>query len=110
MGSMSIWHLLIIAFIMLMVFGPNRIGDMGGSLGKAIRNFKKGLEGIDDIDVTHSNPNQQLHPGVQTPVIPQAPVAPQYAPPPPPVAQQGVPAQTHQQPPQQQAPTSSHLY
>jgi sec-independent protein translocase protein TatA len=76
---MSIWHLLIIAFILLMVFGPNRIGDMGGSLGKAIRNFKKGLEGIDEIDVTHTTPKEQLHPGVT------------QAPPPSTVAQQPTP-------------------
>jgi TatA/E family protein of Tat protein translocase len=63
MGGLSIWHLLIIAFILMMVFGPNRIGDMGGSLGKAIRNFKKGIEGTDDIDVTHTTRNEQLKPG-----------------------------------------------
>ncbi len=57
---MSIWHLMIIAFILLMIFGPNRVGEMGGSLGKAIRNFKKGIEGVDEIDVTHTNRKDQL--------------------------------------------------
>lgn len=60
MGGMSIWHLLIIAFILLMIFGPSRIGDMGGSLGKAIRNFKKGLDGTDEIDVTNPPRKEQI--------------------------------------------------
>ena len=60
MGGMSIWHLLIIAFILLMIFGPNRIGEMGGSLGKAIRNFKKGLDGADEIDVTNTPRKEQI--------------------------------------------------
>jgi len=60
MGGMSIWHLLIIAFILLMIFGPSRIGEMGGSLGKAIRNFKKGLDGADEIDVTTPPHKEQI--------------------------------------------------
>jgi len=37
--------LLVILVIALVIFGGNRIADLGSGLGKGIRNFKKGLEG-----------------------------------------------------------------
>lgn len=37
--------LLVILVIALVIFGGNRIADLGAGLGKGIRNFKKGLEG-----------------------------------------------------------------
>ena len=36
--------LLVILVIALVIFGGNRISDLGAGLGKGIRNFKKGLE------------------------------------------------------------------
>jgi sec-independent protein translocase protein TatA len=37
------WHLLIILLIILIIFGPSKLGDVGGALGKAIRDFKKAM-------------------------------------------------------------------
>jgi len=36
-------HLLIVLLIVLVIFGPSKIGDIGGALGKAIRDFKKAM-------------------------------------------------------------------
>lgn len=52
---LSAWHLLILLAIVLVVFGPNRLPGLGKSLGEGIRNFKKGLEGSGDIDVTDTS-------------------------------------------------------
>ena len=41
---MSIAHLILLFFILLLVFGPSRLEGLGLSLGRAIRGFKKGLE------------------------------------------------------------------
>ena len=41
---MSIAHLIVLFFILLLVFGPSRLEGLGLSLGRAIRGFKKGLE------------------------------------------------------------------
>lgn len=40
--------LLLIAFILLLIFGASRIADIGKGLGEGIRNFKKGIQGDDD--------------------------------------------------------------
>ncbi len=36
-------HLLILLVIVLIIFGPSKLGDVGGALGKAIRDFKRAM-------------------------------------------------------------------
>ena len=42
-GLFQPMHLVIILIIALVIFGPGRIGDLGSSLGKAIKGFKKAM-------------------------------------------------------------------
>jgi sec-independent protein translocase protein TatA len=44
-GPLEIGIVLVIA---LLVFGPKRLPELGGSLGKGIRDFGKGIKGEDD--------------------------------------------------------------
>jgi sec-independent protein translocase protein TatA len=41
-------ELLIILVIILLLFGPGRIGKIAGELGKGIRNFRDGMAGKDE--------------------------------------------------------------
>jgi sec-independent protein translocase protein TatA len=43
-----LFKLLILAFVVLLIFGAGRIAQVGKGLGEGIRNFKKGVEGDDD--------------------------------------------------------------
>lgn len=52
--GLSATHLLILLAIVILVFGPSRIPGLGKSLGEGLRNFKKGIKGEGDIDVTDS--------------------------------------------------------
>ena len=52
MFGLGIPELLIILVIILLIFGANRLGDIGSGLGKAIRGFKDSVTGKDAIDVT----------------------------------------------------------
>jgi sec-independent protein translocase protein TatA len=36
-------HLLILLLIILIIFGPSKLGDVGGAMGKAIRDFKRAM-------------------------------------------------------------------
>jgi len=45
-------ELLIILGIVVVLFGARRLPELGSGVGKAIRNFKSGLSGKDEIDVT----------------------------------------------------------
>ena len=43
MGGFSIWHILIFAVIVLLLFGGNRFSAMMGDVAKGIKSFKHGL-------------------------------------------------------------------
>jgi sec-independent protein translocase protein TatA len=45
-------ELLIILVIVLLVFGANKLPQLGDGIGKAIKNFKRGINTDDEIDVT----------------------------------------------------------
>ncbi len=68
MGEFSISHMLILAVILLVFFGPSKIPQFGQSLGKAIRGFKQGLNEIDadSKDVTHTNNQLNQNPNATT--------------------------------------------
>jgi sec-independent protein translocase protein TatA len=51
-GWISPWELLILALVVLLVFGPKRLPEMGRSLGKGMREFKSAVTGKDDDDAT----------------------------------------------------------
>lgn len=43
MGGISIWQLLIIAVIVVLLFGTKKLRGIGGDLGSAIKGFKKAM-------------------------------------------------------------------
>lgn len=43
MGTFSMTHLIIILVIVLVIFGPGKLPDLGKSLGKAMSNFKSAV-------------------------------------------------------------------
>ena len=43
MGSLSIWHWLIVLLIVMLVFGTKKLRNMGADLGGAVRGFKDGM-------------------------------------------------------------------
>ena len=44
MGSLSIWHWLIVLAIVVLVFGTGKLKNMGKDLGGAIKGFKEGMK------------------------------------------------------------------
>ena len=36
-------HLILLLLVILVVFGPSKLGDVGGALGKGIRDFKRAI-------------------------------------------------------------------
>jgi sec-independent protein translocase protein TatA len=49
MGSLSIWHILILAAIVLLLFGGRgKLSDLMGDFAKGIRSFREGLNAPED--------------------------------------------------------------
>ncbi|MDP9138995.1 MAG: twin-arginine translocase TatA/TatE family subunit [Pseudomonadota bacterium] len=43
MGSLSIWHWLLVILVVVLLFGRGKISDLMGDVAKGIKSFKKGL-------------------------------------------------------------------
>jgi len=52
MFGLGLPEVLVILFLIVLIFGSRRLPEVGAGLGKAIRNFKAGVSGKDEIDVT----------------------------------------------------------
>jgi sec-independent protein translocase protein TatA len=52
MCGMGVWEIFLILIIALLIFGGNKLPQLGAGIGKGIRNFKKSLKGEDEIDIT----------------------------------------------------------
>ncbi len=44
MGSISIWHWLIVLLVVVLVFGTKKLRNMGADLGSAVKGFKEGMK------------------------------------------------------------------
>jgi sec-independent protein translocase protein TatA len=63
-------HLLVLLVIILIIFGPSKLGDVGGALGKAIKDFKRAMN---EPEV----PNQQAQKTVESkPPVEVTPIKP----------------------------------
>ncbi|MBN6046567.1 Sec-independent protein translocase subunit TatA [Citrobacter sp. ku-bf4] len=47
MGGISIWQLVIIAVIVVLLFGTKKLGSIGSDLGASIKGFKKAMSDDD---------------------------------------------------------------
>jgi len=52
MFGLGLPEVLIILFLVVVIFGARRLPEVGAGLGRAIKNFKAGVSGKDEIDVT----------------------------------------------------------
>lgn len=57
MGGISIWNLLIIAVIVILLFGTGKLKTLGSDLGASIKGFKKAMN--DDQPSSTSNEKTQ---------------------------------------------------
>ncbi len=55
MGSLGATELIVIAVVVVLLFGTRKLPELGAGLGKAINNFKKSYKEASAIDVTPTN-------------------------------------------------------
>ena len=44
MGSFSIWHWLIVALVVVVIFGTKKLRNIGADLGAGVKGFKDGMK------------------------------------------------------------------
>ncbi len=69
--GIGIWELLILLLVLLLVFGPKRLPEMGRQLGKGMREFKDSVTGD-----SHDDDEASALPPAE-PAVPAAPAAPE---------------------------------
>jgi sec-independent protein translocase protein TatA len=52
LGGLGVWELIIILVIILIIFGAGKLPEIGSSLGKGIKSFRKAIKEPDEIDIT----------------------------------------------------------
>ena len=58
-GLLQPMHLVVIAGIALLIFGPKRLPDLGKGLGESIRGFKSAIAARDEDSSPKPQPNEE---------------------------------------------------
>jgi sec-independent protein translocase protein TatA len=70
MGGIGPPELLIVLVLFILLFGAKKLPDLGSSVGKSIKNFKKGInEGADEDEkaaTPETTPETEVPPATQT--------------------------------------------
>lgn len=59
MGGISIWQLLIVALIVILLFGTKKLRSLGGDLGGAVKGFKNAMSSEEDKKALEDNQTTQ---------------------------------------------------
>ena len=51
-GHLGMGELIVILLIVVVVFGAGKLPQLGDALGKTVKNFKRGMNAQDEIDVS----------------------------------------------------------
>jgi sec-independent protein translocase protein TatA len=57
MGSLSIWHWIVVVVVVLLLFGRGKISELMGDMAQGIKAFKKGMQ---DDDKTADAPVKSI--------------------------------------------------
>mgnify|MGYP003513173055 FL=1 len=64
MGSISIWHWLIVLLVVVLIFGTKKLKNIGSDLGGAVKGFKDGMKsGGSDAPAEGTPPQPQVTAG-----------------------------------------------
>jgi len=66
MGSLSVWHWIVVIAVVLLLFGRGKISDLMGDVAQGIKAFKKGMQDDDKV-AEKSEPVKSIDHGSSTP-------------------------------------------
>lgn len=63
MGHIGLAELVVLLVVILILFGPGKLPDVGKALGKAVGEFRRGLrDGVEEKDSSHSESSSPTKP------------------------------------------------
>ncbi len=87
MGSLSIWHWLIVLAVVVLLFGGGKVSTLMGDFAKGIKAFKKNMAEDNDVSMEASAerppgsiaaPNAPVSPAATTTAVPREPSTVQH--------------------------------
>ena len=60
MGSLSIWHWIVVIAVVLLLFGRGKISDLMGDVAQGIKAFKKGMKDEDETPLDKPEPMKSI--------------------------------------------------
>ena len=60
MGSLSIWHWIVVIGVVLLLFGRGKISDLMGDVAQGIKAFKKGMQDDDKVAADKTEPVKSI--------------------------------------------------
>ena len=60
MGSLSIWHWIVVIAVVLLLFGRGKISDLMGDVAQGIKAFKKGMQDDDKTAEKQPEPTKSI--------------------------------------------------
>lgn len=81
-GGLQPMHLILIVAIVVIVFGPSKLPELGSSIGKGIREFKRSTDDINEVkeSVTSAISLENISKPVTTPTVTPTPLPSQPEP------------------------------
>lgn len=64
-GNFSFWEIILLMIAVLLLFGAKRLPEIGASMGKGIREFKKSLTDV-NRSLTEPEPRETLPPRAES--------------------------------------------
>ena len=61
MAGLSIWHVLIFAIVVLLLFGTSKLKNLGKDVGGAVKDFKKSIKDEDELNASINEPRVIEH-------------------------------------------------
>ena len=58
LGGIGLPEILVIALVVLLLFGGKKIPELMKGMGKGVRSFKEGMKGLSDEEPTDQKPEQ----------------------------------------------------
>ncbi len=68
MGTMSFWHIALVALVIVLLFGRGKISDLMGDVAKGIKSFKSGLNDDEQETAAAPQPAQRINTQAEQPV------------------------------------------
>jgi TatA/E family protein of Tat protein translocase len=75
MGSLSIWHWLIVLLVVVLIFGTKKLRNLGGDVGGAVKGFKDAMNEEKNVSATPAVADKSQQVGVAETKSVEVPVA-----------------------------------